>query len=588
MKKVNITINHRSYEVDANLTVLEAARSVGISIPTLCFLKDINETSACRVCVVEVKNARSLVTACSYPVSEGIEVLTHSGQVIESRKKTVELILSNHSKDCLGCVRNQNCELQNITQDLNIRDIPYRNGAKTVATFDEVADGIVRDTSKCILCGRCIEMCKQAQGLGILNFIGRGFETKVGPVFDKSFNDVNCMQCGQCITVCPVGALSEKEEIHNVINALNDPQKTVIVQTAPAIRASLGEEFNMPIGSRVTGKMVSALRRIGFDRVYDTNYAADLTIMEEGTEFIHRFKSGGTLPLITSCSPGWIRYMEFEYPDLIPHISTCKSPHMMFGAVLKSYFAQTKDLNPDDVYVVSIMPCTAKKVEKKRMDEHMERVDVDAVLTTRELGRLIKLYGIDFNNLPDEDFDQDMFGEYTGAAALFGASGGVMEAALRTVTEILTGKELDNVDFEIVRGHEGIKEATLDINGTEVRVAVAHSMKLAKPLLDEIRAGTSPYAFIEIMGCPGGCINGGGQSIVSANVRNRIGNDYMRLRAQAMYDEDKSRTYRKSHENKQVQELYKNFLEKPGSHLSHQLLHTHYNAKDRYKVFRND
>lgn len=588
MKKVNITINHRSYEVDANLTVLEAARSVGISIPTLCFLKDINETSACRVCVVEVKNARSLVTACSYPVSEGIEVLTHSGQVIESRKKTVELILSNHSKDCLGCVRNQNCELQNITQDLNIRDIPYPNGAKTVATFDEVADGIVRDTSKCILCGRCIEMCKQAQGLGILNFIGRGFETKVGPVFDKSFNDVNCMQCGQCITVCPVGALSEKEEIHNVINALNDPQKTVIVQTAPAIRASLGEEFNMPIGSRVTGKMVSALRRIGFDRVYDTNYAADLTIMEEGTEFIHRFKSGGTLPLITSCSPGWIRYMEFEYPDLIPHISTCKSPHMMFGAVLKSYFAQTKDLNPDDVYVVSIMPCTAKKVEKKRMDEHMERVDVDAVLTTRELGRLIKLYGIDFNNLPDEDFDQDMFGEYTGAAALFGASGGVMEAALRTVTEILTGKELDNVDFEIVRGHEGIKEATLDINGTEVRVAVAHSMKLAKPLLDEIRAGTSPYAFIEIMGCPGGCINGGGQSIVSANVRNRIGNDYMRLRAQAMYDEDKSRTYRKSHENKQVQELYKNFLEKPGSHLSHQLLHTHYNAKDRYKVFRND
>lgn len=588
MKKVNITINHRSYEVDANLTVLEAARSVGISIPTLCFLKDINETSACRVCVVEVKNARSLVTACSYPVSEGMEVLTHSGQVIESRKKTVELILSNHSKDCLGCVRNQNCELQNITQDLNIRDIPYPNGAKTVATFDEVADGIVRDTSKCILCGRCIEMCKQAQGLGILNFIGRGFETKVGPVFDKSFNDVNCMQCGQCITVCPVGALSEKEEIHNVINALNDPQKTVIVQTAPAIRASLGEEFNMPIGSRVTGKMVSALRRIGFDRVYDTNYAADLTIMEEGTEFIHRFKSGGTLPLITSCSPGWIRYMEFEYPDLIPHISTCKSPHMMFGAVLKSYFAQTKDLNPDDVYVVSIMPCTAKKVEKKRKDEHMERVDVDAVLTTRELGRLIKLYGIDFNNLPDEDFDQDMFGEYTGAAALFGASGGVMEAALRTVTEILTEKELDNVDFEIVRGHEGIKEATLDINGTEVRVAVAHSMKLAKPLLDEIRAGTSPYAFIEIMGCPGGCINGGGQSIVSANVRNRIGNDYMRLRAQAMYDEDKSRTYRKSHENKQVQELYKNFLEKPGSHLSHQLLHTHYNAKDRYKVFRND
>ncbi len=588
MKKVNISINHKNYEVDSNLTVLEAARSVGISIPTLCFLKDINETSACRVCVVEVKNARSLVTACSYPVTEGMEVLTHSGKVIDSRKKTVELILSNHSKDCLACVRNQNCELQNISQDLNIRDIPFQNGAKTSPTFDEVADGIVRDTSKCILCGRCIEMCKQAQGLGILNFIGRGFETKVGPVFDASFNDVNCMQCGQCVTVCPVGALSEKEEIHNVINALNDPQKTVVVQTAPAIRASLGEEFNMPIGSRVTGKMVSALRRIGFDRVYDTNYAADLTIMEEGTEFIHRFKDGGTLPLITSCSPGWIRYMEYEYPDLIPNISSCKSPHMMFGAILKSYFAETKELNPDDVYVVSIMPCTAKKVEKNRIDEHMERVDVDAVLTTRELGKLIKLYGLDFVNLPDEEFDQDMFGEYTGAAALFGASGGVMEAALRTVTEILTEKPLDNVDFEIVRGHEGVKEATLDINGTEVRVAVAHSMKLAKPLLDQIRAGTSPYAFIEIMGCPGGCINGGGQSIVSANVRNRIGNDYMRLRANAMYDEDKSRTYRKSHENKQVQELYDNFLEKPGSHIAHNLLHTHYSAKDRYKVFRND
>ncbi len=583
MSNVNITINHKVYSVDSSLTVLEAARSVGIQIPTLCFLKDINETSACRVCVVEVKNARSLMTACSYPVSEGMEVFTHSEQVINSRKKTVELILSNHSKDCLACVRNQNCELQNIAQDLNIREIPFPKGEKTSPSFDDVADGIVRDTSKCILCGRCVEMCKQAQGLGILNFIGRGFKTKVGPVFDQSFNDVNCMQCGQCITVCPVGALSEKEEIHEVIRALNDPRKTVVVQTAPAVRASLGEEFGLPIGTRVTGKMVAALKRIGFNRVYDTNYAADLTIMEEGTEFINRLKSGGTLPLITSCSPGWIRYMEFEYPDLIEHISSCKSPHMMFGAILKSYFAQTKNLNPDDVYVVSIMPCTAKKVEKKRMDNHMERVDVDAVLTTRELGKLIKLYGIDFVNLPDEEFDQDMFGEYTGAGAIFGASGGVMEAALRTVTEILTEKPLDNVDFEMVRGHVGIKEAILDINGKIVKVAVAHSMKLAKPLLDEIRTGKSPYAFIEIMGCPGGCVNGGGQSIVSANIRNTIGQDYMRLRAQAMYDEDKSRTYRKSHENKQVMELYQNFLHEPGSHVAHTLLHTHYSAKDKYK-----
>lgn len=588
MKKITIKVNNREYQVEPNQTVLDACRSVGIHIPTLCFLKDINETSACRVCVIEVKGARSLVTSCSYPVADGMEISTHTKNVIDSRTKTVELILSNHSKDCLSCIRNQQCELQELAQDLNIRDIPYESGAKTTPTFDEVADGIMRDTSKCILCGRCIEMCKKSQGLGILNFIGRGFETKVGPVFDKSFADVNCMQCGQCITVCPVGALSEKEEIHEVINALNNPNKHVVVQTAPAIRASLGEEFGMPIGSRVTGKMVAALKRIGFNRVYDTNYAADLTIMEEGTEFIHRLKEGGTLPLITSCSPGWVRYMEFEYPDLIPNVSTCKSPHMMFGAILKSYYAKSKDLNPDDVYVVSIMPCTAKKVEKNRVDKHMERKDVDAVLTTRELGRLIKLYGIDFVNLKDEEFDQDMFGEYTGAGAIFGSSGGVMEAALRTVVEILTEKPLDNINLKALRGHEGLKTATLNINGTDVSVAVAHSMKLAKPLLDEIRAGTSPYAFIEIMGCPGGCINGGGQSIVPAKVRNEIGDKYMTLRANAIYDEDLSRTFRKSHENKQIQELYTNFLDHPGSHTAHSLLHTTYSAKPRFKVVRND
>lgn len=588
MNKVKIKINHKEYEVDANQTVLSAAKKVGLRIPTLCFLKDINETGACRICVVEVKGARTLVTSCNYPVTEGMEIQTHSKRVLASRRKTLELILSNHSKDCLACVRNQNCELQALAQELNIRILPYDEGAKTPVTYDEVADGIVRDTSKCILCGRCISQCKDTQGLGILNFMNRGFKTKVGPAFDKSFLDVNCMQCGQCINVCPVGALTEKEEIHDVINALNDPRKTVVVQTAPAVRASLGEEFGMPIGARVTGKMVAALRRIGFYRVYDTNYAADLTIMEEGTEFIHRFSEGGTLPLITSCSPGWIRYMEYEYPDLIPNISSCKSPHMMFGAILKSYFASSKNLNPDDVYVVSIMPCTAKKVEKRRMKGDMIRQDVDAVLTTRELGKLIKLYGIDFCNLPDEEFDQDMFGEYTGAGVIFGTTGGVMEAALRTVTEILTKQPLNDVNFMAVRGHEGVKEAALEINGQTIKVAVAHSMKLAKPLLDEIRAGKSPYAFIEIMGCPGGCINGGGQSIIPADVRNTIGKDFMRLRAKALYDEDVSRTYRKSHENQQIQELYTNFLGKPGSHLAHTLLHTSYSAQPRFKVVRED
>jgi NADP-reducing hydrogenase subunit HndD len=583
MNTVKIKINNKEYEVESNQTALQAIRKIGIQVPSLCFLKDINQTGACRVCVIEVKGLRSLVTSCNYPVMEGMEIQTHSKRVIDSRRKTVELILSNHSKDCLSCIRNQNCELQTIAQELNVRNV-YIEGAMAIRTLDRVSPSIVRDTSKCILCGRCIEQCKKTQGLGILNFINRGFETKVGPVFDRSFDDVNCMQCGQCVNVCPVGALSEKEEIHQVIAALNDPTKVVVVQTAPAVRASLGEEFHMPIGTRVTGKMVAALRLIGFNRVYDTNYAADLTIMEEGTEFIQRFSNKGTLPLLTSCSPGWIRYMEFEYPDLIPNVSTCKSPHMMFGAILKSYFAQEKKIDPKDVYVVSIMPCTAKKEEKTRINHSSHLRDVDAVLTTRELGHLIKLHGIDFHTLPDEEFDQDMFGEYTGAGVIFGTTGGVMEAALRTVTEILTKKPLEDVNFMELRGLEGVKEAALDINGTTVRVAVVHSMRAAKPLLDEIRAGKSPYHFIEIMGCPGGCVNGGGQSIVNANIRNVVGTSYIKVRANALYDEDISRTFRKSHENKQVQELYKNFLHEPGSHIAHELLHTHYSAKPKFKM----
>ncbi|PKM65143.1 MAG: ferredoxin [Firmicutes bacterium HGW-Firmicutes-19] len=581
---INLKINNIPVTVEPGATVLTAASKAGINIPTLCYLKDCTETGACRVCTVEVKGSRTLGAACVYPVTEGMEVFTHSARAIEARKNTVSLILSNHSKDCLSCIRNQNCELQSLSDSLGIRDVKYQ-GERTAITYDDVAYGIVRDTSKCILCGRCIETCKNVQGLGILGYMDRGFKTKVGPVLDKSFANVNCMQCGQCINVCPVGALAEKEEIHEVVQALSDPKKHVIVQTAPAIRASLGEEFGMPIGSRVTGKMVAALRRIGFAKVYDTNYAADLTIMEEGTEFLHRFSEKGTLPMITSCSPGWVRYLEFEYPDLIPHLSTCKSPHMMFGAILKSYYAQTKGINPKDIYVVSIMPCIAKKEEKERKEMIKNEIkDVDAVLTTRELGRLIKLYGIDFAYLDDEEYDQDMFGEYTGAGAIFGVTGGVMEAALRTVYVKLTNQELDDVKFEAVRGIHGIKEATITVDGVNINVAVAHSMVLAKPLLDDIRNGKSPYHFIEIMGCPGGCINGGGQSIVNANIRNKFpNNQWLKLRAKAIYAEDEARPVRQSHKNTQILALYENFLHEPCGHLSHKLLHTHYTPRKRFK-----
>jgi len=585
MSIVTVKINDKLVEVEQQSTILEAAQKAGFQIPTLCYLKDCNQTGACRVCAVEVKGARSLVTACNNLVADEMEVYTNSKRALDARKKTVELILSNHSKDCLSCVRNQNCELQHLSENLGIREQKYL-GEYTSVTFDDAAEGIVRDTSKCVLCGRCVSTCSKVQGLGILNFMERGFKTKVGPVFDKSFSEVNCMQCGQCVNVCPVGALSEKEEIHDVLMALQDPNKYVVVQTAPAVRASLGEEFGMPIGTRVTGKMVASLKQIGFDKVYDTNFGADLTIMEEGTEFIDRLQNGGTLPMLTSCSPGWVRYLEYEYPDLIPNVSSCKSPHMMLGAIIKSYFAENKGIDPQDIYTVSIMPCTAKKVEKSRPEmENKDGIrDIDAVLTTRELAKLVKMYGIDFENLAEEAFDQDLFGEYTGAAVIFGATGGVMEAALRTVSEILTNKELDDIDFMAVRGTEGIKEATLDINGLEVKVAVVHSMSLTKPLLDDIRAGKSPYHFIEVMGCPGGCINGGGQSIINSSIRNGVkAIDWKKERAKALYTEDTLMKKRKSHENQQIKELYENFLEKAGSHKAHELLHTKYAAREKFK-----
>ncbi len=582
MSKIKITINNREVEAYEGQTVLEAAKNNGIHIPTLCYLKDVTGTGACRVCQVEVEGAKTLCAACVYPVREGMVIKTNSARALDARRRVVELIVSNHSKDCLSCIRNTNCELQRLCQELGVREDAFA-GEKSEPTFDTVSPGIVRNTSKCVLCGRCVETCMKTQGLGILGYMNRGFKTKVGPIYDKSFDDVNCMQCGQCINVCPVGALHEKEEIHDVIEALNDPQKYVVVQTAPAIRAALGEEFGMPIGTRVTGKMVHALKLVGFDKVYDTNFGADLTIMEEGYEFIGRLKNQGVLPMLTSCSPGWINYIEHEYPDLLDHLSSCKSPHMMLGAMIKSFYAQTHDMDPQNIYVVSIMPCVAKKGEKERPENLTQPYpDVDAVLTTRELAKLIKMFGINFPELKDDDFDQDLFGEYSGAGVIFGASGGVMEAALRTVADVLAKEDLTMIDYHAVRGVEGVKESTIKIGDQTLKVAVAQSMSLAKPLLEDIRKGVSPYHFIEIMGCPGGCINGGGQPYVNATLRNS-GFNYKQARAKALYDEDVSLPVRKSHKNSQIQNLYKNFLGEPNSEKAHHLLHTHYTKKARFK-----
>lgn len=582
MSKIKITINNREVEAYEGQTVLEAAKNNGIHIPTLCYLKDVTGTGACRVCQVEVEGAKTLCAACVYPVRDGMVIKTNSQRALDARRRVVELIVSNHSKDCLSCIRNTNCELQRLCQELGVREDAFA-GEKSEPTFDTVSPGIVRNTSKCVLCGRCVETCMKVQGLGVLGYMNRGFKTKVAPIYDKSFDDVNCMQCGQCMNVCPVGALHEKEEIHYVIEALNDPQKHVVVQTAPAVRGALGEEFGMPIGTRVTGKMVHALKLVGFDKVYDTNFGADLTIMEEGYEFLNRLQNQGTLPMITSCSPGWVNYVEHEYPDLLDHLSTCKSPHMMLGAMVKSVYAEAKGIDPRDIYVVSIMPCVAKKGEKQRAENKTSPYqDVDAVLTTRELAKLIKMFGINFRDLKDDDFDQDLFGEYSGAGVIFGASGGVMEAALRTVADILAHEDLSMIDYHAVRGVEGVKESTIKIGEQTLKVAVAQSMTLAKPLLDDMRNGVSPYHFIEIMGCPGGCINGGGQPYVNATIRNS-GFNFKQARAKALYDEDISLPVRKSHKNSQIQNLYKNYLGEPNSEKAHHLLHTHYTKKARFK-----
>ncbi len=586
MAKINIIIEGVSYQVEEGLTILEAAKACGYEIPSLCaFNHGECSQGSCRVCLVEVKGARGLVASCTYPITDGMEINISTPKATEARRASVELLLSNHNKNCQQCDKNGQCELLNVAHITGAREGRYQ-GAKTPTTIDQLTPSIVRDTSKCILCGRCVARCENAHGLGILGFENRGFNTIVAPAENRSMADSPCILCGQCVSVCPTGALMEKSEIA-LVDAAMKAGKHVVVQTAPAVRAALGEEFGLPIGTAVTGKMVAALKRLGFDKVYDTNFAADLTIMEEGTELLSRIQNGGTLPMITSCSPGWVNYAEYNYGDLLGHLSTCKSPHQMQGAIIKSYYAQKKGIDPKDIFVVSIMPCTAKKDEKER--DQMQRdgmKDVDAVLTTRELARMIKRAGIIFNRLPDEEFDQDLMGEYTGAGVIFGVTGGVMEAALRTVYFVLTGQEHEAIEFKAVRGFEGVREASIEINDMTVNVAIAHGMKNAKVLLNEIREGTSKYHFIEIMGCPGGCIAGGGQPLVRPcflpNEDDDILDTYKEKRAQALYSEDERQTLRQSHNNPQIKALYDEFLEKPNSHKAHELLHTTYSERVKF------
>ena len=584
MAKVNIKIEGVPYEVEAGMTILEAAKACGYEIPSLCaFNHGECSKGSCRVCLVEATGARGLVASC---VNEGMEITISSPKAVEARRCSVELLLSNHNKNCQQCDKNGKCELLHVAQLVGARDDMYQ-GEMTPVTVDALTPSVKRDTSKCILCGRCIERCKNAHGLSVLGFEKRGFKTIVAPAGNRSFANSPCILCGQCVTVCPTGALMEVSEIEKVDAAMK-AGKYVVVQTAPAVRAALGEEFGYKIGTPVTGKMVAALRRLGFKKVFDTNFGADLTIMEEATELLTRVKEKGVLPMITSCSPGWVNYAEYYYGDLLPHLSSCKSPHEMFGAILKSYYAEKKGLKPEDVYVVSIMPCVAKKYEKERPELVTDGLkDVDAVLTTRELAKLIKRSGIIFNRLPDEDFDYDIVGDYTGAGVIFGATGGVMEAALRTAAYKLTGKELENVELKEVRGLEGIKETSYNLGGVEVKVAVASGMKNAKVLLDEIREGKSEYQFIEIMGCPGGCVAGGGQPFVKPcflpDEDDNILDTYKEKRANALYSEDEGRPLRVSHKNPQIIELYEKFLGEPNSHKAHELLHTSYSAKERFK-----
>ncbi|WP_124065611.1 NADH-dependent [FeFe] hydrogenase, group A6 [Clostridium sp. E02] len=573
MENITIKINGMDVSAPAGSTILEAARLAHVEIPTLCFLKDINEIAACRICTVEV-NGGKLAASCVFPISEGMDIKTNTPKIRDYRKKTLELILSNHNRSCLSCVRSGNCELQTLCKEMGVDTEDYFDGDKTPSILDDSAAHMVRDNSKCILCRRCSAVCEKVQGIGVIGPNDRGFATFIGSAFDKGLGETSCVSCGQCIAVCPTGALYEKTSIAEVEKAIADPTKHVIVQTAPAVRAGLGEEFGYPIGTNVEGQMVASLRRLGFDKVFDTNFSADLTIMEEAHEFLDRVKNNGVLPLITSCSPGWIKYCEHYFPDMTENLSSCKSPQQMFGSIAKSYYAEKMGLKPEDIVSVSIMPCTAKKFEIGRENQDANGVpDVDYTLTTRELARMIKQSGIQFNNLPDEEVDVPL-GLYTGAGVIFGATGGVMEAALRTAVEQLTGEELKKLDFTDVRGTEGIKEATYHVGGMDVNVAVASGLGNAKELLNRVKSGEANYHFIEIMGCPGGCVNGGGQPQQPGYIRNTT--DIRGLRAKVLYDVDASKSIRKSHENPAIKELYDTYLGEPGSKKAHHLLHTTY------------
>ena len=570
---VTLKIDGRTVQAEDGMTVLEACLQEGIRIPTLCNLKDINNIGACRMCLVEDAKSGKLQASCVLPVSEGLEVKTASPKVLEARRAVLELILSDHDRSCLTCKRNQTCELQALANEMGVSEIEFQ-GTRIIKTIDELSPSVVRDNNKSILCRRCVAACAKTQGVCAIGVQNRGFKSQIGSEFGKSLGEVACINCGQCMAACPTGALTEKDATKEVWAALNDPKKFVVFQPAPAVRVAIGEEFGMPIGTRCTGKLAAAMRRLGADRVFDVDFAADLTIMEEGTELLQRIQNGGVLPMITSCSPGWIKFCEHFYPEFIPNLSTCKSPNQMQGAVTKTYFAEKNGLDPRDIFVVSVMPCTAKKFEIQRPEMGRDGYrDVDANLTTRELARMIRQAGIDFVHLPDEDFD-DVLGESTGAAVIFGVTGGVMEAALRTVADILSKQDLKEIEYQDVRGLTGIKEATVSVAGMEIKVAVAHGTANAAKLLDAIKAGEKSYHFIEIMGCPGGCVAGGGQPIVDARTRYFV--DPKAARAAATYDEDEAKTIRKSHENPAIKKIYAEFLGEPCGHKSHELLHTHY------------
>ena len=572
MATVNLTINGQSITAEAGSTILDAARSAGIYIPTLCYHSDLMPDGNCRVCSVEVKNQRTLCAACCYPVSEGMEVQTHTPKVRSARRMIVELMLANHPQECLTCAKNQKCELQKLAKELGIQDVRFKGERKLYPT-DETSCSVIRDPEKCILCGRCVRTCDQIQSVSALHAAGRGWDTTVASGVGGDLADAVCVNCGQCINRCPTGALKGNDPAAKIWEAIFDPTKHVIVQTAPAVRATIGEEFGLEPGTRVTGQMVTALRMLGFDKVFDTDFTADLTIMEEGSELIDRITNGGVLPQITSCSPGWIKFIEYYYPELLPHVSSCKSPQQMFGALAKTYYAQKAGIDPKDIVSVSIMPCVAKKFECDRPEMYSSGYkDVDYVLTTREAAGMMKEAGIDLPNLESDQFD-DPFGITTGAAVIFGNTGGVMEAALRTAYELITGETLGDVNIEAVRGMDGVREATIQVGDLPVKAAVAHGLANAREVLEGIKSGRfKDYAFIEIMCCPGGCIGGGGQpQPTSEEIRAK--------RIAGIYAEDNDMPIRKSHESPAVQTLYQEFLGKPLSHKSHELLHTTYTTR---------